>query len=196
MINELVKTNKEWLPGGMVDAVDSKSTDRKVVRVRVSGEPPTLYRLKIFNLDGTQDESAKTFIGRYLNIKNKGEYWSQSIFKDGYRNNKNFIQADVVALDFDDEYNLIQAIQEFKEHEHIIVPTRNHLKSKGSHPAVDRFRVVLRLSRTVTDTSEYKTVMKSLLSKYPQADQSPKDPGRLWAAGGHSMYLMIKKLSK
>ncbi len=73
MINELVKTNKEWLPGGMVDAVDSKSTDRKVVRVRVSGEPPTLYRLKIFNLDGTQDESAKTFIGRYLNIKNKGE---------------------------------------------------------------------------------------------------------------------------
>lgn len=61
-----------WLPDGMVDVADSKSAAGNSVRVRVSGEPP-LYLLKIFNINGTQDESAKTFIGRYLNIKNEGE---------------------------------------------------------------------------------------------------------------------------
>ena len=33
-----------WLPGGMVDAADSKSAVGNNVRVRVSGEPPLLRK--------------------------------------------------------------------------------------------------------------------------------------------------------
>lgn len=114
------------------------------------------------------------------------EDWSQSIFKDSYRKNENFLSADVVALDFDDGLGIIQAKEIFKDYEHIIIPTRSHLKEKNGQPAVDRFRVVLRLSRRITDGKEFEQVMKNLLAQYPQADQAPKDPGRKWAAGGHA----------
>ncbi|MFA5584889.1 MAG: hypothetical protein WDA09_11820, partial [Bacteriovoracaceae bacterium] len=44
---------------------------RKLKRNKMTDN--TSYKLKIFNLDGTLDESARIFVGRYLNIKNKGE---------------------------------------------------------------------------------------------------------------------------
>jgi hypothetical protein len=61
-----------WLPDGMVDVADSKSAARKGVRVRVSGEPPLSYQIKIFNKDGSLDQVAKSFISRYINLKKKG----------------------------------------------------------------------------------------------------------------------------
>lgn len=81
MINELVKTNKEWLPGGMVDAVDSKSTDRKVVRVRVSGEPPTLFSLFIalatFLLIPTKSFAVRPFVTDDARIIDQGQITSE-----------------------------------------------------------------------------------------------------------------------
>ncbi len=61
-----------WLADGMVDVADSKSAARKGVRVRVSGEPPLSYQIKIFNKDGSLDQVAKSFISRYINLKKKG----------------------------------------------------------------------------------------------------------------------------
>ncbi len=47
----MIKTH--WLPGGMVDAADSKSAVGNNVRVRVSGEPP-LKSFKFYNLYATR----------------------------------------------------------------------------------------------------------------------------------------------
>ena len=61
-----------WLPDGMVDVVDSKSTARKGVRVRVSGEPP-LYKLIIFNKDKTINDTAKTLIAGLISLNQRSK---------------------------------------------------------------------------------------------------------------------------
>lgn len=66
-----------WLPDGMVDVVDSKSTVRKNVRVRVSGEPP-LYKLTIFNKDKSVNHTAKTLIAGLISLKQRSQNQFQS----------------------------------------------------------------------------------------------------------------------
>ena len=61
-----------WLPDGMVDVVDSKSTARKGVRVRVSGEPP-LYKLTVLNKDKTFNQSAKTLVEGLISLKQRSK---------------------------------------------------------------------------------------------------------------------------
>lgn len=113
-------------------------------------------------------------------VTREGLYaWSPSIYKNNYRENKNFVGSDIVALDFDNGMAIEEAAQVFNEYEHIIGPSRSHRKSKDGVIA-DRFRVILFLDRTVTDFKEYRQTVYDLMQKYPDADPACKDPARMF----------------
>jgi hypothetical protein len=105
--------------------------------------------------------------------------WSPSRYLHGYRNEQNFLSADIVALDFDEGMTLETALETFGNMKHIIATTRNHQRQKGKKPPCDRFRVLLFLAHTFTDLSTY----KSLLAAYVElhgSDKQAKDGARLF----------------
>jgi AAA domain len=111
--------------------------------------------------------------------------WSSGIFKDGYRNRKNFLYADCIALDVDntqgDEVTIEKATSLFKDYRAIIIPTQNHRKPKDSHPvSVDRYRIILPLSERITDADLYYGTFDSLKEQFPFVDTACGDPSRYW----------------
>jgi hypothetical protein len=108
----------------------------------------------------------------------KGLY-SLATFKDDYRNKANFIQAPLIALDFDGGYSLEDALHAFKDYSHIIAPTRNHRVEKNGK-VDDRFRVILVLDQPITDYDTFVSTWYSLYAKWPQSDDKCKDACRFW----------------
>lgn len=112
--------------------------------------------------------------------------WSSGVFKDNYRTRCNFLGADSIALDIDNEdpsnqTTLTDAIKLFKDFKHLIMTTKSHQTDKNGVVA-DRFRVVLFFSRTVTDAKEYYATWNLLRKRFPFIDQACSDPSRLWYA--------------
>jgi hypothetical protein len=158
---------------------------------------PTGPRKGLFLLEGQMDisiskdithqfktVSAKDWTHLYELITNNN--WSSGAFKDGHRSVKNFLYADSIALDVDNndplnEVKIDKAAELFREYNALIVPSRSHRKVKSeTQPAVDRYRVILPLSRRITDPSEYYGTFLSLFQKFPFIDPACKDPSRLW----------------
>lgn len=105
--------------------------------------------------------------------------YSLSRFNNGHRTNGNFIASDFIGLDFDDGLTLNDAVQLFKNYNCIIGTTRNHQKPKNG-VTCDRFRVILKLERTITTADEYKSAVNDLLNKHPQADKQCSDAARMF----------------
>lgn len=76
--------------------------------------------------------------------------WSHCIWRDGRRRQTNFVRADLLGLDFDCSMPLSQAMNVFCDSAHVIGLTRNHGIEKAGVTG-DRFRVVLKLERPITD---------------------------------------------
>lgn len=109
----------------------------------------------------------------------EGWVWSPCIWRDGVRRQDHFLRADWCVLDFDDgEMSLREACDTFCDMVHIIGTTKSHQKEKGGPPC-DRFRVLLKWERPVTDLRDYRFNMKKILSRYP-ADPAPKDGARFF----------------
>ena len=70
-IDELEHNHHDASVAESVDAVDSKSTDRKVVGVRVSPEAPSFYRMIIFNEYGQPSSSDKDYAANHLTANRK-----------------------------------------------------------------------------------------------------------------------------
>lgn len=105
--------------------------------------------------------------------------WSCSNFKDGHRNKQNFVEAQHIALDFDNGLTLLQAKERFKDYWHIISTTRNHQKPKNSITC-DRFRVILKLEDLVTDAATFEETYLELLKWNPESDTQTKDCSRFF----------------
>lgn len=108
--------------------------------------------------------------------------YSQSIFNDNYRNLKNFISTDLIALDVDNEgpndnFTIEQAAEQFKDYQHIIATSRSHRKDKNGKVA-DRFRVILFLDKTVTSAKDFTATWHSIYKFYPAIDTACKDASR------------------
>lgn len=108
--------------------------------------------------------------------------YSQSIYKDNYRNLKNFFSAEIIAVDVDNENEgdnntIDQAVEMFKEYKHIIAPSRSHRKEKNGKVA-DRFRVILFLSEPITNTKDFTATWHSIHKVYPAIDTACKDASR------------------
>lgn len=110
--------------------------------------------------------------------------YSTGIFKDNYRNKANFLEAECIALDVDNEdprdnYTIASAKKIFADYKHIIMPSRSHQKEKNGRVA-DRFRVILFLERPITDAKDFTATWSSLLEYYPAADKACKDASRFY----------------
>jgi len=131
------------------------------------GEDNSIFKpIDVANIDELQEVITK-------------QNYSPAIYKDNHRTNDNFIQAELIALDFDSGLSIEVAKEVFKNYQHIIGTTRNHRKEKNGVVA-DRFRVILFLSEPISDSKTYRATLFDLLKKYPQADEACKDPARMF----------------
>lgn len=105
--------------------------------------------------------------------------YSCGIFENNYRKKENFKEAQTLGLDFDGGYPLSQAIEDFSKYRHIIAPTKSHQILKNGE-VDDRFRVILFLSKPITDKDTYSNTVKSLMAQFPMADLNCKDASRYW----------------
>ncbi len=112
------------------------------------------------------------------------EGWSPSLFKSAKRSAANFISSSVVGLDIDGGWSLEEAQKAFSGYWYIIGTTRSHrqIKNPGTQsaqPALDRFRVVLQLTKPVTSAAEYKKIIRSIVEQFKvPADESAIDAAR------------------
>lgn len=105
--------------------------------------------------------------------------WSPSIFKDGRRIETHFLKSDWIALDFDSpEMSLEQAVKSFCDAVHIIGTTKSHQKVKNNL-VCDRFRVLLKMTSTVSNLADYRHTVATVVNRYP-CDPNPKDGARFF----------------
>lgn len=110
--------------------------------------------------------------------------YSMGVFKDNYRNKKNFQEAHCIAIDVDndgpnDNYTIDQAVEKFNQYKHIIMPSKSHRKEKNGKIA-DRFRVILFLESPITDQKDFTATWKTIYDSYPAADRACKDASRFY----------------
>ena len=105
--------------------------------------------------------------------------WSQGVFKNDHRLAENFISAEVIALDIDGGHPLKDALSSFSKYQHIIVPSKSHQIEKNGI-ICDRYRVVLKLSETITDKDVYANTWKKLFEMFPFIDKAAKDCSRFY----------------
>jgi hypothetical protein len=104
--------------------------------------------------------------------------WSPAVWKDGVRGKHNFLRADWYALDFDSGDLLLEdACNLWCDMVHIIGTTKSHQINKGGLIA-DRFRVVVKLEKTITSLNHYEYFMGEILKRVLEADKACLDGAR------------------
>ena len=124
-----------------------------------------------------------TSLSQFVDYATKYNY-STGTFKDNYRNKVNFLEAECIAIDVDnddeaDNYNIDDAVNIFGEYKHIIMPTKSHRLEKNGK-TVDRFRVILFLESPITDAKDFTATWGELIKYYPAADIACKDASRFY----------------
>lgn len=105
--------------------------------------------------------------------------WSPIVWQGGERKKANFLYADFCALDFDTgELTLEQAKLNYSDMEHLIGPSLNHQREKGGKTC-DRFRVVMRFEKRITDLRTYHWNMREIVAKQ-ECDMACTDGGRFY----------------
>ena len=119
----------------------------------------------------------------FLNIPEmttSGFAYSAGKFKDGHRNNDNWLgYEDVLILDIDDGCTIIQAIEIFKRYENFIITSRSHQKNKNGL-VCDRFRIFIHLEETINDKTLRDKFMLQSMDTFCFVDKSAKDRGRFF----------------
>ncbi len=82
--------------------------------------------------------------------------WSPIVWRDGHRLKANFLSARYLAFDFENEdVTIADTINSHCDMWHILGTTRSHQQQKGDQHPIDRFRLLLRFDRVITDLAEY-----------------------------------------
>jgi len=104
--------------------------------------------------------------------------WSPSIFS-GVRNNGNFISTDFLTLDVDEDLTIEEASKRCMELDldHIIMTTPSH------SPKCDRFRLIIPLSRQITNQDVFESTWNYLYEIFPESDAACKDLARFYFGG-------------
>lgn len=129
-----------------------------------------------------------TSLEEFIEYATKYNY-STGTFKNNRRSKANFLNAESIAIDVDNEndgdnYTIEQAVTIFKEYQHIIMPSKSHRKPKeirgGQLKTADRFRVILFLKDQITSEKTFTSTWKELQKFYPAADVQCKDASRFY----------------
>lgn len=107
-------------------------------------------------------------------------------YKDNYRRNVNFIQADNVVLDCDNDHSdnpkdwitSVDIATSFKDVYFVVVYSRSHMKQKGNKSPRPRFHVYFMI-QTITDKMDYATLKQKIASVFPYFDTNALDNARL-----------------
>ncbi len=103
-------------------------------------------------------------------------------YKDSYRSNANFLSADCIAVDFDNDHSEDPASWVSPEDVHEAFPdtalgihfSRNHMKEKNGRKPRPKFHAVL-ASEPVTDSGLYRKLKDRVVSVLPQCDPKALD---------------------
>jgi len=107
-------------------------------------------------------------------------------YKDNYRKNANFIKADNVVLDCDNDHSddpkdwvtSVDVSNAFMDVPFAVTYSRNHMKQKGNKSPRPRFHVYFRIPE-ITDTDEYARLKQEIVSVFPYFDTNALDSARL-----------------
>ncbi len=107
-------------------------------------------------------------------------------YKDNYRSNANFIKADNVVLDCDNDHSddpkdwvtSVDVALAFSDVPFAVVYSRNHMKQKGNKTARPRFHVYFMIPIT-TDRDEYAVLKQQIALVFPYFDTNALDSARL-----------------
>lgn len=122
-------------------------------------------------------------LAEFINYATQYNY-STGVFKDDYRNKANFLEAQSIAIDVDNDdphenYTIEDAALHFINYKHIIMPSKSHRLEKNGRIA-DRFRVILFLEDKINDAKDFTATWNELLKFYPAADLACKDASRFY----------------
>lgn len=107
------------------------------------------------------------------------ENYSLATFKDNVVIKSNFISAESIALDFDENFTLDEAVKAFKEYKHIIATTKSHQKLKNGIKC-DRFRVIIFLNEPIVTNEIFYNTWKSIEKQFPKLDVQCKNSSRFF----------------
>lgn len=114
------------------------------------------------------------------NIVKSGFAYSSATFKDGHRNNNNWLgNEQILILDIDDNCSVEQAKKIFRKYNFFIVTTRSHQKNKNNL-ICDRFRVFIELQEPINCRDIRNKFIRQIMNDYDFVDKSCKDLGRYY----------------
>lgn len=107
-------------------------------------------------------------------------------YKNSYRNNANFIKADNVPLDCDNDHSdnpdewvtPFEVAMVFQDVSFAVVYSRNHMKIKENKSARPRFHVYF-ITPMISDPEEYAALKKQIAASFPYFDNNALDSARL-----------------
>lgn len=107
-------------------------------------------------------------------------------YKDNYRSNSNFISADNVPLDCDNDHSdnpddwitPFEVAMAFPDVAFVAVYSKSHMKVKDGRSARPRFHVYFSIPK-MTDSREYTLLKKRIVSSFPYFDSNALDSARL-----------------
>ncbi|HEY5688545.1 MAG TPA: DUF5906 domain-containing protein [Yeosuana sp.] len=116
--------------------------------------------------------------------------WSPATFKDNSRNKENFLGTYVIGLDFDGGVSSANIIHKLSTlgFSYSITASKSHNKEKNG-AVEERFRVVIPLTRQITNPEEYAATWQFVNSMFPECDQACKNVDRYYAASPGSIAL-------
>ncbi|HEY9059199.1 MAG TPA: phage/plasmid primase, P4 family [Pseudobacteroides sp.] len=106
-------------------------------------------------------------------------------YKNNYRSNDNFISADNVPLDCDNDHSddpkdwvtSVDVATAFENVPFVVVYSRNHMKQKGNRSARPRFHVYF-MTPMITDPVEYAGLKQRISDEFPYFDSKALDIAR------------------
>lgn len=110
-------------------------------------------------------------------VVRRGHPWCAAQLS-GNRAKANVKSAGLIGIDIDHGMTVAEAIAHplVSAHAALIYPSPSHqLPGKG-----DRFRIVFRLPRSLSDVAAYEAIVSRLITEIGAADPSTKDASRLW----------------
>jgi putative DNA primase/helicase len=113
-------------------------------------------------------------------------------FKDSYRSNANFLKADNIVFDCDNEHSddpkdwvtPSDVAMAFPGVPFVVSYSRNHMKQKGNRSPRPRFHVYFMVP-VITDQAEYAALKQKVASKFPFFDQNALDSARFIFGSDH-----------
>lgn len=138
-----------------------------------------------FNPEGFVKKDIKW--SEITNVMKGGYAYAPASFINGHRSRENYLlDTNIAFLDIDDGMTLDEATFLFNDLKCAIVTTRSHQKEKVTKsgvkkPAIDRFRVAIKLDSPINlPSGEYQIAMQAIFDLFGSVDRSTKDPSRFF----------------